>query len=401
MASSASPGRSAMAVASAWRRSTRTKCWPVWNPGERNRCGKTISPPLDICAGEQIGAARQDSPRGDHVLQSAEPTRYRRPAGVANQGRQIDHRRRGAGDNAAGARQRSSAQIGVADGVEDQGVRRQRQRRVVVLGVERRDGEDRVVEQRTGGDVAAAGRDQQQHRHAGPLAAEGLRRKAAGAEGLAPMLGRQLRLAQRRQHAGQALMGGGERRLGTHGRLEFGPRGVKLAALDQQIAEIDPRGRVVRMAEDGLLIGGPRRRAVAAAQRQPRQLQQRRQGGRIAPQHVEVGALGGLVGRGPGKPPRPLQQRWGRAADSRSRRVWGTWFSAGAFGEGVNHPGKRGRRGLMNRALAPGAARPCHDPGRSIQLANGDAFGRWSSATSTPAISCGWPGRCGRPPAAI
>ena len=84
------------------------------------------------------------------------------PAGGQHGGGQIDHRRTGEGHQRLRGGQRRSATIGIADGIEDHLVRRQRHFGIVKLRYDHVGLEHPVVQQLAGGNVPAHRRHQQQ-----------------------------------------------------------------------------------------------------------------------------------------------------------------------------------------------------------------------------------------------
>ena len=202
----------------------------------------------------------------------------------------IDHRCGALRNNCRRMLQGSVAQLGVTDGVDYQGMRRQGRGSRVEVGIDRCDGEDPVVDPGPGGDVAAAGGDQQQQGHAGCGAAIALYHDGTFGEAGLPMHVRG-RIAKLGQHPGEALM-----RLGTGG--VGGERGSVVLAgageftiLGQHIAEGDVPDRVGRMVVHRLGEGAAGGGAMTAGEGERAEFLPCGEAGRVQAQRLEVGLL--------------------------------------------------------------------------------------------------------------
>jgi len=85
-------------------------------------------------------------------------------------------------------------------------MRRQRQRRIEMVGDHHRGQEDAVVEERGGRNIAAARRHQLQQRHRRRAAAVGQRRDRMAAKAFAKMFLRAVAVAIVGEHGAEALM---------------------------------------------------------------------------------------------------------------------------------------------------------------------------------------------------
>ncbi len=190
---------------------------------------------------------------------------------------------------ACAADQRRAAAIGVADGVEDQVMRRQRQIGPVIVGVQSRHGMDAIIQNMLGGNIAAPGGDQHQQRSRFPIAAIGLGGDRLARKTLAPVLVRQLIFAKVLGDARQTAMRIGQRRVERKRGLKLQPRTGQIAILVEKAAQIDPTDRVQRPMANQLLIGRAGGGAMTTAIGQPSQPMQAGQMVRQTSQQRDIG----------------------------------------------------------------------------------------------------------------
>src|SRR6185312_10722666 len=100
----------------------------------------------------------------NHARHGAKPPSVVDAAGLHHRAWIVDHRYVGLRRQTGGGLQRRHAEVGIANGVKDQLMRWQHARRIEIVGDDHRRQKDAVVEQRSGRNVAAAGRNQLQHR---------------------------------------------------------------------------------------------------------------------------------------------------------------------------------------------------------------------------------------------
>ena len=158
-----------------------------------------------VRAGEDVASQRNGS-RGHHAGYGAEPPGVADAAGFHDRAGIVDDRRGRPRDQARGSLQRGFAEVGIADGVEDQLMRRQRQLWVEIVGNNHGCQKDAVVQERSGRDIAAARGDQlqQRDRRLGPAIRQG--RNGVVAKALLEMMPRAGAVAEIREHGAQSLM---------------------------------------------------------------------------------------------------------------------------------------------------------------------------------------------------
>ena len=201
-----------------------------------------------------------------------------------------------------GPRQGGVAQIGVADRVEHDGVRRQLLCRIVEVGIKRDDREGPVVENILCRNVAAARRNRQQNRHRGRAAAIGLNNNRMPGKALLPMGFRGGGVTEFCQGPGQPLVRLVKLRLGRKRGLKLRSRTGEVVSFVKQIAEVDaPRG-IARMMVHSLPVsrvrGGWGSLANASV---PSSFSAAKW---VASQYLQIGGLRLVIPSGRGEPAR-------------------------------------------------------------------------------------------------
>ena len=197
-------------------------------------------------------------------------------------------------------RQGLVAEVGVADDVHDQRMRRQRRRGVPIFDVNHRDGEQTVIQPLSRRHVAQPHRSEQQHRRGRPDSPIALSHDRAPGEALSKMRRRPF-VPERSEYARQSLMSLRKIGIEVERRFVLFPRLFEFAILDQYIAEVDPSDRMGRMAAHRLAIAGARRGAMSAGEGERAEIVQRLEMGRVEPQRLDKGRLRRLVVAAPGQ----------------------------------------------------------------------------------------------------
>ncbi len=229
--------------------------------------------------------------RAHHSLNRTKPERVADPPGLHHRARIVDHGHTGLRSEAAGGIQRRLAEVGVADGIEDQLVRRQPGLWVEMIGDNDGRQEARVVEEQTGRNVAAARGDQLQQPHRRLVAAVWQRRDGAAAKALVEMLPRTRAVAEIGEHGAEPLVRRRLIRIDPQRRLVMFARFLITAGAQQEIGEVDMRHRIAGMVQDRFRIdpaGGVDRAHLG--QQRP-EFVQRAEIGRRLPQDRDKGVL--------------------------------------------------------------------------------------------------------------
>ena len=248
---------------------------------ERRRVGR-----LERGAGEVRHA------RHDEAGNSGEAARVLEPRRGAHRVGPIDHRRRAAREERSGRGERGSGAVGIADRVEDETMRRQRDIGAAKFGDDGRDAEQPVIEQEAGRDVAAARRDEEQQRLPLARAAIGQIPQEAVAEAERAMAVGRLLLAELGQGLRHALMRRGE--IGRERQRAFVmfARLRERAVLEQEIGEVDLRRGIAGMARRSLAVKRARGAAIALRVEEIGKVVERAEMRRRAGQHREIILLG-------------------------------------------------------------------------------------------------------------
>ena len=208
-------------------------------------------------------AGQFHGPCCDHTRHLGKASGILGTACCPHQPRRIDHRSRTAREHFVGASQRRFAKIGIADGVDNKGVRGDGLAGIIKIGMDRGDVEMTVIDPVPRRNVAAARGNQQQKRHAESGATIRLPDDGMVGKAFLPVRFRRF-IGKLSQNQCQTLMRFRKVGIDAERCLVMRPCAGDITVLQQQIGEIDVADRIAGMALHRLEISSARSRSVAA-----------------------------------------------------------------------------------------------------------------------------------------
>ena len=199
------------------------------------------------------------------------PCRIGLASRIADDVRRVDHWRAAAVRDLCHRVENVAAQIGIADGVEDDVMRGQWFRQIEIFGIDSRHREDAIVEDHIRRNIAALRGNDEQNAQRSAGAPIGPGHDAVAGETLFAMPRGAFFVALLFQNIRQALMRVGQACVDDECVFVKPPRFVEIAVFQKDVSEIDEAERIVGMTFDGLAIGGDGGRAIACCERQARQ----------------------------------------------------------------------------------------------------------------------------------
>jgi hypothetical protein len=216
----------------------------------------------DLVRGEEVvGGGRlerfareEDGAGGSDAGDERETLRDLAAAGGLDGGGWVDDGGAGGGDDAGRAFEGFGGEVGVADGVDDELVRRERGSGLEELGGDEDAVEDAIAEVWVGAEVAAERRDEFEDGDGGLVAAVGGGDDGAAGEGFAAMPGGGFGVAEGGEGEGQAGVRGAVARVKFKRGEELLRSGGGLTALHEGVAEVGAAGEVLGADGDGALV---------------------------------------------------------------------------------------------------------------------------------------------------